>query len=69
MENGDAPARPRNAQDERMIELNDPIELAYWTKWLDASEASLREAVAAVGPMARSVKAYLQELRKDRGPA
>ena len=56
---------PRNGHDDRTIELDSPGEVAFWLKWLDASEAQLREAVGAVGPLARNVKAYLQELRKS----
>jgi Protein of unknown function (DUF3606) len=39
--------------------VGEPHEVAYWTKELGCSEAQLRAAVKAVGPMVASVRNYL----------
>ena len=64
-ENADAARKPRNAHDGRMIDLDTPGEAAYWLKWLEASEAAVRDAIRAVGPRAHAVKLYLAE---KKGP-
>ena len=64
-ENGDAAKKPRNNHDDRTVELDIPGEAAFWVKWLDASEPELREAMRAVGPLARNIKTYLQAVRKN----
>lgn len=42
------------------IDINDPAARAHWAKKLDASEAQLREAVAAVGDRAADVEMHLK---------
>ena len=64
---GDAESKPRHAHDDRLIDLDNPAEAAYWLKWLDASEREVRDAIRAVGPTASAVKLYLTEMRKDPG--
>lgn len=48
--------RPLDAQ---KINVHEDWEVGYWTKALNVSEANLRKAVAAVGPMVKDVKRYL----------
>lgn len=45
------------------VRLDTPQEIRYWTDRLDASVAQIRLAVAAVGPSAPSVEAWLRESR------
>ena len=49
--------------DPRHIDLDDPVERAYWLKVLDVSEPALRAAVVAVGGSAQKVKDYLKQRR------
>lgn len=46
-------------QDDIRINVNQVHEVTYWTKTLEVTEAKLREAVDAVGPMVKDVKKYL----------
>lgn len=46
-------------EDPHRININQPHEVAYWTKKLGVSEQTLRAAVKAVGPMVSDVKRYL----------
>jgi len=46
------------AQDRSRINVNEPYEVAYWTRELGVSEALLREAVAAAGVSAENVRKY-----------
>ena len=45
------------------IDLNDSAACAAWAKKLDASEAQIREAVAAVGDKAADVEMHLKGAR------
>ena len=47
--------------DPRTIEIENPIERAYWVKALGVSEAQLLEALGAVGPSAQKVKDFLEK--------
>ncbi len=49
----------RGPADAARINLNEEHELRYWTKSLNVPEAELRDAVAAVGVMAKDVRAHL----------
>lgn len=49
------------APDRTRINVNEPYELAYWTKELGVSEKRLREAVAAAGVMVSAVRAHLRK--------
>jgi len=49
----------RQPQDPKRINVNEPWELRYWTKWMGVSEAQLKQAVKSVGPMVMKVKIYL----------
>lgn len=51
----------RGPADRARINVNEPYELAYWTKELGVSEKTLRDAVAKVGVMAADVRAYLKK--------
>jgi len=42
------------------IDMNDPAVRAHWARKLDATEAQLREAVAAVGNLAADVEMRLK---------
>ena len=48
-------------QDAKLIALEQPHEVAWWTKSLGCSRERLREAVAAVGHRARAVRAWLAD--------
>lgn len=49
----------RGGQDRDQIHVNQPHEVAYWTKALGASEGGLRKAVADVGDRADAVRKLL----------
>ena len=53
----------RKPPDHRLVEIENPGELAFWLKWFAASEDELHEAVRAVGNSAQSVALYFEELR------
>ena len=42
------------------IDMNDPAARTQWARKLDATEAQLREAVAAVGDVAADVEMHLK---------
>lgn len=46
-------------QDDIRINVNQEHEVTYWTKTFEITEAKLREAVGAVGPMVKDVKKHL----------
>ena len=54
----------RKGPDMRVIEMDKPGEVAFWTKRFNATEDELREAVRNVGPTAQSVTLYFEELRR-----
>lgn len=45
--------------DDSRININQPHEVAYWTRTLGVTEAKLKEAVRAVGVMVKDVRKYL----------
>ncbi|OIQ98687.1 hypothetical protein GALL_193450 [mine drainage metagenome] len=49
----------RQPQDPQRINVNEPWEVRYWTNKFNVTEAQLKQAVKAVGPMTAKVKAYL----------
>jgi hypothetical protein len=49
----------RAGGDRSRIILNQPHELAYWTRAFGVTEAELRKAVAAVGDRAEAVRKHL----------
>ena len=51
----------RGPADSARNKVNEPYELANWTKELGVSEKTLREAVAKVGVMVTAVKAHLKK--------
>lgn len=46
--------------DNRLIALEDPNEVRYWTQAMGISEAELHEAVTAVGNSAQKVREYIE---------
>ncbi len=52
--------------DMRLVEIDNPGELAFWMKWFAASENELHEAVRAVGNTAQDIALYLEEQRRSR---
>ena len=52
-------ATPRVMEPDR-IDMNDPAARTQWARKLDATEAQLREAVAAVGDVAADVEMHLK---------
>jgi len=59
----DAVDNSYGGNDPRHIDVDDPVERAYWLKVLDVPEHVLRAAVVAVGPSAQKVKDYLKQRR------
>jgi hypothetical protein len=53
--------KKRGKHDRIRINVRQIFERTYWTKALGITQARLREAVAAVGPMVKDVKRYLIE--------
>jgi hypothetical protein len=53
--------KKRGPEDRARINVNEPYELAYWTKELGVSEKTLRDAVAKVGVMVTAVRAHLKK--------
>jgi hypothetical protein len=49
----------RGPPDRARINVSEPGEVAHWTKELKCTEAQLRAAVKAVGPMVASVRNHL----------
>ena len=49
----------RGPADRSRISVNEAYEVAYWTKEFGCTEAQLRDAVKAVGPMVDEVRQYL----------
>jgi len=47
-------------QDDIRINVNQSWELRDWAKKLGCTEAKLKEAVGAVGPLVKNVKAWLK---------
>ncbi|HLA53589.1 MAG TPA: DUF3606 domain-containing protein [Flavitalea sp.] len=47
-------------QDDIRINVNQPWELRDWSQKLGCTEAKLKEAVKAVGPMVKDVKVWLK---------
>ncbi|MBO9512621.1 MAG: DUF3606 domain-containing protein [Variovorax sp.] len=47
--------------DRKLISLAEPHEVRSWTQSLGCDEATLRQAVAAVGNSAEKVRAYLDQ--------
>jgi len=56
----------RKIADQRLIEVDKPGEVAFWTKWFGASEAELREAIGKVGDSAQRVALYFETLRRQK---
>jgi hypothetical protein len=57
----------KNARhDPRLIEFDDPNEVAYWLKFLDTTRDELLAAISAVGTSAQAVKEHLRE-KRERG--
>jgi hypothetical protein len=51
----------RGPTDRTRINVNEPHEIAYWTRELGVSEKTLRDAVAKVGVMVSAVRAHLKK--------
>lgn len=51
----------RQPQDGQEINVHQQWELDYWTKILRVSEATLKAAVAKVGPLVSDVKKHLKK--------
>lgn len=47
--------------DRDRINTSEDHEIQYWTKALGISKSKLEDAVKAVGPMAKDVRAYLSK--------
>ncbi len=53
----------RRLRDRTRIQASAPFEVRYWATNLRCTESELRAAIAAVGPGADVVRAYLAEAR------
>lgn len=53
------------ADEQGQVVLREPHEVDYWTAHLGVDEARLRAAVAAAGPRARDVRAWLAAHKPD----
>ena len=49
--------------DDSRINVNESYELQYWSEKMNVSREELKEAVAAVGPIADNVEDYLKQRR------
>ena len=49
----------RGPRDRTRVSLDEPWELRYWTKRFDVSEAKLRAACDAAGPLTSNVERHL----------
>ncbi len=53
----------RGPRDRERINIHEPYEVQYRTRQYGCTESDLRQAVAAVGVMARDVENYLKRRR------
>jgi hypothetical protein len=60
-------ANAREIRDHRVIAFDDPDELRYWMKFLDASKDEFFEAVSEVGTSAQKVRVYLKAKARANG--
>jgi hypothetical protein len=51
----------RGPRDRERVNVHEPYEVRYWTGKFGCTEAQLKEAVKAVGVMAKDVEAYLKK--------
>ena len=51
--------RRKRPEDPRFVNVNQPWELAYWSKKWGVSQAAILRAVTAVGPLVKNVKRAL----------
>jgi hypothetical protein len=49
----------RGPADRARVNVNEDWEVRWWTKELECTEAQLRAAVKAAGPMVKDVRAHL----------
>ena len=49
--------------DDLRINVNEAYELNYWSKKFGCSEAELKKAVQAVGPMVKDVEKYVKKFK------
>jgi hypothetical protein len=54
------PPKKRDYADNTRIDLNQPLQVAYWKQRFGVSEDELSEAVHAAGAPARKIEAYLK---------
>lgn len=59
--------RKKGAQDRLRINVNEPHELAYWTKELGCTDDELRATIKSAGVMATAVRQHLARLRAKPG--
>jgi len=59
--------KSRKVPDHRMIEIDKPGEVAFWTKWFGVSENELEDAVRTVGNSAQAVGAFLASRGRTDG--
>lgn len=57
---GDSVDNSFGGNDPREIDVDNPVERAYWIKALDTSEVELKTAIRAVGTSAQKVKDFLK---------
>lgn len=53
--------KPAATPDSEQINVNETIEVDYWTARFDVTKVKLKAAVNAVGTSAKAVEAYLKK--------
>jgi hypothetical protein len=53
--------RKHHTADAKRVNVHEKWEVAYWTKKFGVSEAKLKEAASAAGPMVANIEKYLQQ--------
>jgi hypothetical protein len=59
-------AKKENYSKKTRIDVNEPLQLAYWTQRFGIENQELIAAILTVGPSAKAVENYLKG-KKDRG--
>jgi hypothetical protein len=61
------PSKKGDYSKKTRIDVNEPLQVAYWTQRFGVSSRELIAAILAAGPSAKNVKNYLKE-RKNKQP-
>jgi Protein of unknown function (DUF3606) len=61
------PSKKKDYAKKTRIDVNEPLQVAYWTERFGVSSRELIAAILAAGPSAKNVENYLKE-RKAKQP-